>query len=199
MTNAGCDLNRKNSSKHRCEPPTVWTSGTGCKDTGATIWTTSSAERTPGLHGRSFQHLELAGPVEQSVSRVGSRLHRPSKPRSKQWKHVKPRTILAGLHVLAISVIGAVERTRTSTPFGRYHLKVVRLPVPPRPQADGHVPVSNSMPAHKPSSQVPTIQDAAPPLPSPGSRGPDDRSTGHLICGTGACPRRPRWSMAYLS
>src|SRR5262249_38148934 len=30
---------------------------------------------------------------------------------------------------------GAVERTRTSTPFGRYHLKVVRLPVPPRPLA----------------------------------------------------------------
>ena len=28
---------------------------------------------------------------------------------------------------------GAVERTRTFTPFGRYHLKVVRLPIPPRP------------------------------------------------------------------
>src|SRR6476661_7098924 len=32
---------------------------------------------------------------------------------------------------------GAVERTRTSTPCERYHLKVVRLPIPPRPHAMG--------------------------------------------------------------
>ena len=34
----------------------------------------------------------------------------------------------------APATAGAVERTRTSTPFGRYHLKVVRLPISPRPQ-----------------------------------------------------------------
>ena len=32
-----------------------------------------------------------------------------------------------------LALNGAVERTRTFTPFERYHLKVVRLPIPPRP------------------------------------------------------------------
>src|SRR5215510_5376851 len=41
-----------------------------------------------------------------------------------------------------LRALGAVERTRTSTPFGRYHLKVVRLPVPPRPHCQ-LAPVAN--------------------------------------------------------